>query len=1038
MRQAAHLGVSFVLLGSFLCAIPPARAASLGDLSGSWQLLVDDYLLDAKSNLSRTYHQFTKSSADPLLIGDEAWEGNFAYMYGTVLPTEDSSGYRMWYHVYSDDSYKNLYATSTDGVNWTKPDLAIYSYGGSTNNNILTLDGMDCHLPQVIHTPWESDPNSQYKLVGYNYDKVGFVGATSPDGIHWSNVNDNFLFYNQGDVGNFTWDARENRYLATPKIAAYVLGYTRRSVGVSFSENFDVWTTPSLVITPDEIDDYWVQAGGQRTEFYGLSAFAYESGYLGFLWMFHITDGGDDGPIYPELVSSRDGIHWTRQEAGSEGYRTPLLPLGASGAWDDGMIFTPNHPLVEGDTIKLYYGGINDTHGYPSGSSAAAAIGLATMRKDGFVSLDADDFTTGTATTKSLTNMSGPLLLNADASGGWLKVEVLDAQGQVIPGYSAADCAPITADGIDLQVSWNGQSILPQSEEPMQLRFLMQGASLYSFMAGDNLDVYKPFVPITGAVNHKGVLFTFEGDVTGTITDKMIRDDSQDPTVYGDITVVADASQAARGERFSSFPNSPSTATLLDIPNTSNLGTAFTLAAVVEESGSGYSRLFSAYDGGAAAYNELVFDFDDSGETPAVPGLRAVINGTHITRDAQFNDGQYHHLALTYNDGLVRLYLDGQQLGDAATAGSGAVELLYNLHFGEDHGSTSMINEPFEGRADDILVFRRPLSGSQMAALAAAGAESFFSGPLGAKLTAEGDSSFAADSRANDGLQNGVFHGNVAVDNDPSHARNGNASFAFVASQSGGSTIELAETDYLGDEFTLAAFVNAASNKCMRLFSSYDGAGDVSSNELLFEFDPDGSEDNGLRFIIGGETLTPDAPLGFNLNEYHHLAVTFDAGNVSLYLDGLAVAATQFNAASVSLAANLLVGEDWGGTSDEQLLGNVDDIFVCYQALSPQEILALADASYKPGDANRDHKVNAADAALLASNWLKTNMGWGGGDFNEDGIVNDLDAALMAANWHYGMSSSASVPEPASFWLLLGGFVMLALYGTRRLAPLND
>ena len=124
---------------------------------------------------------------------------------------------------------------------------------------------------------------------------------------------------------------------------------------------------------PTKIDDHWATEDGQRTEFYGLSAFAYESGYLGFLWIFNITDGNSDGPIYPELVSSRDGLHWTRQEA-PNGYRTPLLSLGVEGTWDDGMIFTPNHPLVEGDEKKLFYGGFDETHGASTAKRCHRAI----------------------------------------------------------------------------------------------------------------------------------------------------------------------------------------------------------------------------------------------------------------------------------------------------------------------------------------------------------------------------------------------------------------------------------------------------------------------------------------------------------------------------------------------------------------------------------------------------------------------------------------------------------------------------------------
>ena len=79
-----------------------------------------------------------------------------------------------------------------------------------------------------------------------------------------------------------------------------------------------------------------------------------------------------------------------------------------------------------------------------------------------------------------------------------------------------------------------------------------------------------------------------------------------------------------------------------------------------------------------------------------------------------------------------------------------------------------------------------------------------------------------------------------------------------------------------------------------------------------------------------------------------------------------------------------------------------------------------------PGDANYDGVVNAADAAILASNWqMAEGASWAKGDFNGDGAVNDIDATIMASNWQ--AAASASVPEPGMAVLLAGmllGFVL--------------
>lgn len=478
---------STVLLLTLLGGLPSSAAGALGDLTGPWRLFADDHHVADRENVTRAYHAFEKHPGNPLLTADQPWEGDTVYVYGTVLPAETGGGYRMWYHAWADGEYRMLYATSEDGLRWEKPVLNQVDYEGSTENNILFRHTHENHSPQVIYTPWDPDPARRYKFVYYEYGRTppdftvsGYYGMASPDGIHWQDVkNAKPILEDYGDVGNFNWDALQERYVGWPKKFDDVRGYRRRSVGFTATTDFEHWPESKLVLVPDEFDDRWVTAEsteGAHTDFYGLSAFAYESMYIGFLWVFPITDGKNDGPIFVELVTSHDGEHWTRQEEP----RPPLLPLGEEGAWDDGMVFTPNHPLVENGAIKLYYGGFDVTH---SAKNGRAAIGLATLRKDGFASLDAGVLE-GTVTTKSLEGAAGTLAVNYRTDGGWLKAEVLDETGTVIAGYSRDDCTPLTGDRIDAAMAWGALNRLPESGGPLRIRFVLKGASLYSFKMG--------------------------------------------------------------------------------------------------------------------------------------------------------------------------------------------------------------------------------------------------------------------------------------------------------------------------------------------------------------------------------------------------------------------------------------------------------------------------------------------------------------------------------------------------------------------------
>ncbi len=473
------MAIVFVALGA---GVPASTQKSPADLTGPWQLFVDDGVIAGKENVTRTYHAFEKHPGNPVLVPDKPWEGHTAYVYGTVLPGEDGAGYRMWYHAWDGKEYRNLYATSLDGLHWTKPELGLIEYAGNTRNNILFRRTQEDHNPQLIYTPWENDSTRRYKLMNWDYGRTppanivsGYYGACSPDGIHWTDVPKNPVLRDPGgDVGNFVYDAHAQRYIGYPKVFTEERGFRRRCVGVSETREFASWPAPQRILTPDAFDDRWIAQPGQHTDFYGLCGFPYESMYLGFLWIFRITGAGDDGPIFVELVSSRDGVHWTRQEAP----RPPVLPLGPAGAWDSGMVFTTNHPLVEGGIIKLYYGGFNATHAV---DAAKAAVGLATLRKDGFVSLDADA-EPGSVTTTSLPNTHGALAVNYTATaGGLLHVELLDNKGAVLPGYGRDDCLPLSGDSINQPVLWKSKQTLPDAPEIIHIRFLLKKASLYSF-----------------------------------------------------------------------------------------------------------------------------------------------------------------------------------------------------------------------------------------------------------------------------------------------------------------------------------------------------------------------------------------------------------------------------------------------------------------------------------------------------------------------------------------------------------------------------
>src|SRR5213593_487196 len=87
------------------------------------------------------------------------------------------------------------------------------------------------------------------------------------------------------------------------------------------------------------------------------------------------------------------------------------------------------------------------------------AIGLARLRLDGFVSIDAGE-AAGTLTTQPLRFADPALYVNADASRGELRIEVLEEAGAPVSGFTAADCVPLERDAVRHRVGWRGAADL--------------------------------------------------------------------------------------------------------------------------------------------------------------------------------------------------------------------------------------------------------------------------------------------------------------------------------------------------------------------------------------------------------------------------------------------------------------------------------------------------------------------------------------------------------------------------------------------------
>jgi hypothetical protein len=436
------------------------------------QLFVDDFLIE-RSTLARRFHTASIHPASPILKPEPANSWEKTHELATAMTFSDGVWYdprgrlfKMWY-VGGFLPGATCFAQSRDGVHWEKPLLDI-----QPGTNIVHRRNRDSS------TVWmdldERDPQRRFKLA------LVPIRETRPhkmelyfsgDGVHWSEV-----AAESGPCG----DRTTFFYNPFRKVWVYSVRAGTKEVGRcrKYWENVDflrgaAWSAaqPTFWVGADRLDPPNPEEPDARTELYTLDAVAYESILLG---AFSITRRRSRKGNDLVLGFSRDGFHWDRPE------RRAFVPTSPQrGDWNfDYLHSAGGCCLIVGDRLHFYVGGRSDAYSNPS---AFRSVGLATLRRDGFASMEAGA-AGGDLTTRPVQFSGKHLFVNADAQSGELRVEVLDQEGRAIEPFTAARCLPVREDKTLAAVTWKGVKDLSRlAGRPVRFRFRLQSASLYAF-----------------------------------------------------------------------------------------------------------------------------------------------------------------------------------------------------------------------------------------------------------------------------------------------------------------------------------------------------------------------------------------------------------------------------------------------------------------------------------------------------------------------------------------------------------------------------
>ena len=445
------------------------------------QLFVDDFLVQ-ETDLVRVFHQPTKYVGNPVFKAEtevERQDGVCYLGHGGVFYDPLEEVLKMWYSA-GDLDGALAYATSKDGLTWDRPDLGLPAGG----NLVLPRGGRrpgdhaggdNCLWLDTLTT----DPAQRLKFLTQRSTKDPHWLATSADGREWSEP---VPAGKAGDYCSFFYNPFRNVWAYSIKRG------TSRGRARYYAES------PEF-LSPHAFDRsvYW--CGADRldepdssvlapAQLYSLNAVAYESLLVGAFYI-HL---GPNNKIcsegkFPKITEiklgfSRDGFHWHRPD------RRAFIPASrVEGTWDRAYIHsTAGVFYLDGEQLIFPYCAYSGIA--PDGRRGmymGASVGLATLRRDGFASMDAAE-SIGTLTTRPLKCDGRFLFVNVDCPNGELRAELLNEKGQVMKPYTLDNCEPIQGDATLARIKWNGApAAVGPAAEPFRVRFSLRNGSLYSF-----------------------------------------------------------------------------------------------------------------------------------------------------------------------------------------------------------------------------------------------------------------------------------------------------------------------------------------------------------------------------------------------------------------------------------------------------------------------------------------------------------------------------------------------------------------------------
>jgi len=346
--------------------------------------------------------------------------------------------------------------------------------------------------------------------------------------------------------------------------------------------------------------------------------------------------------------------------------------------------------------------------------------------------------------------------------------------------------------------------------------------------------------------------------------------------------------------------------------------------------------------------------------------------GNHIlyTGDNVWPLNQWFHVVGTYDGTTLVIYINGINVASQYSPGSISTS-PYSFAIGNIRGTTDYPGIYFPGLIDEVRVYNRDLSASEVSRLYTSGATKMFAAPknglVGYWSFEEGTGTKVGDF-SNQG-NTGTWYGSGSHWADGKFGKGGSfdGSSDYVDM---GDVLDMRTGDYsvsvwfktTDTQFTLVQKSLAASNP-NRWFIIYG----EETNVLKAAFtDAEGS-------AIQATWTTTTSILD---NNWHHVVAVYDRDSLlTLYVDGVSRATADIssrNGADINISCSLRIGayndSDCSVYSSFKMNGSIDEVRIYNRALEISEITALYNSGLQKVNSSQNNQLTNGLVGLWSFN----------------------------------------------------------------------